>query len=175
MGIDDFLKVTGKVVVRSNTADQERLIKRLFESGLSAEKISAIVPAERIVVSNLVMTLGRQLIFKLLDGVNANINQGLKYLAIGTGTAAPAINQSQLANENFRKLITSFSFDGTTIYCDTFISADEANFTWQEVGMFGNYTAESGADTGEMFSRALLNQTKTSTQTKTVSWQITLS
>jgi hypothetical protein len=169
--INEKIGIVGRVKVRTYPAHLEQKIIQLFEQGKTAEQIAEIIPAIGEEVHNLVMTKGRQLIFQLLAG---NTTVGLKYLAIGTGTTAPAIGQSQLTSESFRKLITSFSYDSTTIYCDTFIAASEANITWQEVGMFGNSTAGAGANSGDLMARALLSQVKTSTQTKTVSWQITI-
>jgi hypothetical protein len=169
---DSLGAITGRVVVRTYPVHLEPKIKELFGQGLSANQIADIMPADSEEVANLIVNKGRQLIWKLLNG---GATVGLKYLSIGTGTTAPALADTQLQTESFRKLITSFAYDNTTIYCDTFLAAAEANFTWQEVGMHGNSTAGAGANSGDLFSHALLNQVKSSTQTKTVSWQITAS
>lgn len=170
---EDSFKIKGRVFVRTYEESQEAEILRLFSMGLTADQIAAqISPTKTEVVENLVITSGRQLIFRLLKG---DTTVGLKYLAIGTSTTAPATDDNWTdVNETFRKLVTSFSYDNTSLYCDTFIAAAEANFNWQEVVMCGDLAANGNTETGVMFSRALLNQAKINTQTKTISWQYTL-
>ncbi|MHB8171207.1 MAG: hypothetical protein ACYDG6_06660 [Thermincolia bacterium] len=171
--LKDNLSLKGRVTVRTYNKSQEVEIHRLFLLGMTAVQIAEVIPAaETEVVKNLVITSGRHLIWRLLRG---DTTVGLKYLSIGTATAAPQMADNWVTVvESFRKLITSFTHDNSSLYCDTFIAAAEANFTWQEVVICGDSTASGTAETGVIFSRALLNQTKTNTQTKTVSWQYTL-
>ncbi|GAB4275121.1 MAG: hypothetical protein Kow00111_28540 [Thermincola ferriacetica] len=170
----DNMTIKGRVTVRTYDKSHEAEIQRLFSLGYTANQIAEMIPAaETEVVENMVITTGRQLIFRLLKG---DTTVGLKYLAIGTNTTPPAMDDDWAdVAESFRKLITSFAFDNSSLYCDTFIATAEANFTWQEVVICGDSTASGTAETGVIFSRALLNQVKTDTQTKTVSWQYTLS
>lgn len=56
---------------------------------------------------------------------------------------------------------------------ETVYTTTQANGTWAEIGMYSGATAT--AFSGLLFARALINVTKTSSQTLTVSWRVQVS
>jgi hypothetical protein len=172
--IKEELKLVGRPVIRSYDQKHEPLIKSLFDHGLTAEDVARYVPEESVYIGeNKVITTGLQLIFRLLNGISAGTT-GVKYLAIGTATAAVTMADDwTVISETFRKAVTSFSYNTTTIFFDTFLASAEANFGWKEVILTGD-TATTSSETGVIFSRSLLDKTKSATETVTVSWQDTI-
>lgn len=119
------------------------------------------------VIPNLIVTAGKN---DLADAMIGTVNLNYQYCAVGSGTNAPAVADTDLQtiigarkafNDRFRtnnKATLSFFFP----------SADN-NGTWNEIGLF---KALTGAP---MFSRAAVSPaiTKDTTKTVTVDWEIT--
>ncbi len=87
---------------------------------------------------------------------------GIQYLGIGDDDTAPALTDTTLGNETFRKITTARSkpADAQNLHT-TYISPAEAVGTIKELAWFAGVTAGAGADTGIMISRALYSREKT--------------
>lgn len=109
---------------------------------------------------NLITTVGLNMHRDFLEGL---ISDGeIKYMAVGNDSTAPALAQTTLVNETFRKAITSFSEPAdaqlkTTVY----IAPTEAIGQIEEIGWFAGVDAGAGADSGIMVSRVLYSRNKT--------------
>jgi hypothetical protein len=124
---------------------------------------------------NMVVTAGRNLMGNLL--VNApGYAVGLTYCAGGTGTTAVSAGQTQLVTESFRDAITSSPpAVANVITLSTFFTAAVCGIFLKEFGLFGHSTASAVADSGVMFSRALLSYDNSGTpRNLTVTWTITI-
>ena len=101
---------------------------------------------------------------QLLGTYTGPLNQlQIQYFAFGTGTTAPAVTDTQLGNEQFRKQVTQISAQGTgNVYSVLSLGAQEANFTITEIGVFCGPTATSSANTGVLLSRVAVNIVKNS-------------
>lgn len=101
---------------------------------------------------------------QMLRGVYTGGNNYLKinYFALGTGTTAPSVSQTQLANEQFRKQVTQRTASGYDVITTCSIGAGEANFHIYEIGVFCGDSATDTADTGLMLSRVLVDIDKNS-------------
>jgi hypothetical protein len=118
----------------------------------AAEKLAFRHLAFESVVNNLVVTTGKQLVGDILVDVEST---GLTYHAIGTGTATPAIGNTQLGAEVKRKVWTARSRSGPSVDLSVFYLAAESTYYIKEAGVFGGSTASSTANSGTLFSRYL--------------------
>lgn len=104
---------------------------------------------------NLDTTIGKEFIAKLIAGDDA---VGLQYLAIGTGIAAPTINDTKLGSESLRKLLTECYQGATFFYSSCYVLASECSFHITEGGLFGGTLATATADSGSLLCRFLLDE-----------------
>lgn len=104
----------------------------------------------------------------------------INYLAVGTGTTAPTVNDTQLAAEAYRVPPSGYTNGANgVISMNGFIDMAYANVTISEVALFGSMTgntATSSANTGVLIARGLWSPafTKTSSDTITLPFIITL-
>ncbi len=86
----------------------------------------------------------------------------VKYMGIGDDSTTPALADTTLGNETFRKARTSQSkpADGAVLYTQ-YVAPAEAVGAIEEMGWFAGAAAGAGADTGIMIARVLYTRTKT--------------
>lgn len=159
--------ISGILTIRSF---RKGVIQSLLDSGMTLhEAIQAATPDSEISEHNLVTTLGKALVGKLLIGQEST---GITYMAIGTGTTAPAVGDTQLVTEVKRKEIVDKVMSGGSITLSIFLLASECTYNIQEVGYFGAL-ATSAANSGTLFSRVLKAQDN-SAGLKDLTFQYTL-
>lgn len=139
------------------------------------DELNAITLVTRILeTKNLLPTVGRAAIMNHLTNASPSPSTlRINYGAVGSGSTAPANGDTTLATETYRNAIASETNDNNVGYVTIFLSATEFSGTIAEVGLFIAGTAS--ANSGTLFSRALLSVVKTSTETLTVDYTITLS
>lgn len=121
-------------------------------------------------VNNMFVTAGKYSVAQGLRDVNKGM---ITYCALGTGITAPALADTQLQTEIFRKLISVRSTVNNTTTFQTFFTTSEGNGILREAGLFGDdATAISGS--GILFARAAINRVKSLSDTLTLSWAITV-
>lgn len=121
---------------------------------------------------NLVVSVGKYMIAQRLAGGSNDCN--ITYGAVGTDSTTPTVTDTTLGAEIERKAITSGSYADNVVTIVTFFGASEANGTLREFGLFGE-DATSTPDSGTMFCRSLISETKTTSETLTVESRITIS
>lgn len=122
---------------------------------------------------NLVVTAAKNAIADALRGNVAN-NQGqITYCAVGTSTTSPALADTQLNAEIARKLISVRSASGNVATFKTFFNQSEANGVLKEAGLFGGLASDT-LNTGTLFCHVNINRTKTSSDTLTLTWAVTV-
>lgn len=118
---------------------------------------------------NLITDAGLNMFRNLLSGA---IGDGeIKYIALGSGTTAPANGQTQLVSEQLRKLVTSQANLATAGELETilFVADTEANaFKTEEIGWFAGVGATGTVNTGVMIARVLYSRQKTSLESWTI-------
>lgn len=116
------------------------------------------------IINNRVMDAALNKIIEALDGTAVDME--IKYLAVGTSSAAIADNQTQLTAEIFRTAPVVAPSRTATGQVDTefTILDSEAIATIEEVGIFCGSTASGTADTGIMLSRILWHKVKTASE-----------
>lgn len=123
-------------------------------------------------VKNTFVTVGKYGLADLFRG-NTAANRGQPtYMAVGSGSTAPAAGDVKLQTETFRKLISIRSASLNVASFQTFFDTTEANGTIAEAGLFGD-NATGTTDSGVLYTHALLSVTKTSSVTLTVTWTVT--
>jgi len=115
----------------------------------------------------------KTMIINNLASAAPNNNMVITHGAVGSGTSTPAVSDTQLQTEAARTTVTSLSNANNTLYATVFFLETEANGTIREAGLFSDGT--SSANTGIIVSRVSTNITKTSSETLTLDWTITIS
>lgn len=114
---------------------------------------------------NMLTNINREIRSNMLRGTYTRGNTALqiKYIALGTGTTAPSLSQTQLVSESYRQYLTQSTLVSTGVVRTTWsIGASNANFHIYEIGVFCGDSATSSADTGNMISRVLVDIDKNS-------------
>jgi len=120
--------------------------------------------------SNLVCTVGKDTIVNRWCGTITKTGT-LTYLALGTGTDAPAAGDTKLQTETYRKLLTTRTKNGTVAETSTYIPTNEGNYVYKEVGLFGD-DASGTADSGTLYTHAVVAETKTDGISATVDYNL---
>lgn len=114
------------------------------------------------VINNKVMDSALNGLVKALSG-DSNIQ--IKYLALGTSSAAITNADTKLGNEIFRTPISNQELSGTGELTTDFIVLDsEAVGSIREMGIFGGSAATSTKDSGVLISRILWSREKTNSE-----------
>jgi hypothetical protein len=92
---------------------------------------------------------------------------------LGSGTNTPAITDTQLQTETYRNNLASKSNVSNVASFTAFFNATETSGTYREAGMVCDGTAS--ANTGILVSRVAINITKSTSQTLTLEWTLTIS
>jgi hypothetical protein len=146
----DMLQITGHVRVE------------LFDSdgGLVAERD----------VTNLVVTRGKQHIADQLSSAPNDAAMG--WMAVGTGSTAPAAGDTLLGAEIDRNALTSRTDSGAVVtYVGDWAAGDATNSAIAEAGIFGVVTA----NTGPMLARATFTAiNKGASDTLKITWTVTV-
>lgn len=118
---------------------------------------------------NLIMDVGLNMLRDTLNGV---VTDGeIKYVAIGSGSTAPANGQSQLVSEQFRKSVTNQANTVNIGELETLVYITELeadSFLTQEIGWFAGAAASSAVNAGIMVARVLYNRQKNNLETWTI-------
>lgn len=97
----------------------------------------------------------------------------ITYMAVGTGAGVPASSDVAMFTELFRKAISVTSVNSNVVTFTTFFATAEANGTLTEAGLWGDL-ATSTAGSGTLYAHTAVARTKTSNDTLTVEWVITI-
>jgi len=123
---------------------------------------------------NIACTVGKNsLASRMVGAIKGNVT----YFAVGTGAStggdAPAVGDTALNTELYRKQISVRSATGNVATFRIFFNVNEANGTLTEIGLFGD-DATVTADSGTLFARAAITKTKTDSETLTIDWDLTI-
>lgn len=123
---------------------------------------------------NMVVTAAKNAIAQRLAGQSVG---EITYAALGTNSTAPALGNTTLGTELARKLVSVRSYASNVATFQTFFTTSEGNGTLREAGLFGNAvgnTASAAANSGQLFCHTAINRTKTSSDTLTLTWTVTV-
>jgi hypothetical protein len=143
----------------------------LIEQGLKVEGYWKFIYEDGRVIEhkNQIVQSGLDLLAAFFIGEEQN--QVPFYLAMGTSTNPVSLSDTKLANESFRKIITSETRSGSTVRLRFFLQSTEANGNWNEFGVFVKGTELK--DSGVLFNRLVKPISKASNMVLTVEVRIT--
>lgn len=121
---------------------------------------------------NIIPTVGRTLIANNLTDATPDNNPLANYIALGSGTNTPANADTTLQTETYRNAVASRTNSQNIAYISGFFSATETSGTYREAAIFCNGTGS--ANTGVLLSRVAINVTKTTSETLTLDWTLTI-
>lgn len=122
---------------------------------------------------NIIPTVGRAAIANALtDSTPSPATIRVNYVALGTGTNTPANADTTLQTESYRNSIASQTNASNIAYLTGFYSATETSGTYREAALFIEGTAS--ANSGTLLSRVAINITKSTSETLTLDWAITI-
>lgn len=124
-------------------------------------------------VQNLITNLFKEAIADTIHGNDDTLRGVATYHALGTGLTAPAISDTKLQTEIFRKQISVRSVAANVASFQTFFTTSEGNGNIKEIGLFGD-TATGTTDSGILFARVAVNRVKSSSDTLTLLHTITI-
>ncbi len=122
---------------------------------------------------NIIPTVGRQMIANNLTNVSPTNVMKITHCALGSSATTPANTDTQLGTETYRNAIASVTNAANIAYATGFFSATETSGTYAEAGIFSNGTGS--ANTGVLLSHVAVSITKTTSQTLTIDWTLTIS
>lgn len=122
---------------------------------------------------NIVPTVGRAMLANQLTDTTPTNNPWITHCALGSGTNAPANGDTTLQTETYRNAIASITNSNNIAYATGFFSASETSGTYREAGIFSAGTGS--ANTGVLVSRVAINITKSTSETLTMDWTLTIS
>lgn len=123
---------------------------------------------------NLVVTAGKQGFAKIINS-ESGFSGVPNYCAVGTGTNTPAVTDTQLQTELAREVLTPGTTStriGAEVDFEFYFGPTEANGNIKEVGVFVDGTAT--ANSGTLFDRTLVDITKTSDNSLTIAFALTV-
>lgn len=122
--------------------------------------------------TNLITTVGKVAVARRLAGDLSVANPGeITFGSVGTGTDLPAVTDTTLQTEFFRKLLSVRTFTTNTAILQMFMNSSEGNANLREFALFGE-AASAAADSGTMFNRVNITEDKTAATTLTIEAQI---
>ena len=139
--------------------------------GYVTVRVDDVVVAEG---PNLVVTAGLNQLASALIGADT-FSASTWYLELGTGSTAVNASDTALVIPGTAtwRVATVAEVSSATTTLETFYPTSVANGSWTELALFTGATATAGS--GTLFARILTSWSKTSSQTATVSWTVTLS
>jgi len=103
-------------------------------------------------VHNLVMTGGKNWEAQMIGGLQT---VGITYCAIGTGSTAPLVSDTQLAAEAARMAITLATVAVNVLTIDAWFAAASCNYAIGEAGWFAGPTATGTSNSGVLVAHYL--------------------
>lgn len=123
-------------------------------------------------ILNVVVHAGKTSIARRLGNAEAGYGK-ITYCATGTGVGSPVASDVAMFTELFRKAISVVTLNSNVVTFTTYFATSESNGTLKEVGLFGD-GATAVAGSGTMYAHTNITRTKTSSDTLTIEWSLTV-
>ena len=135
-------------------------------------QLNRICKTEVIFQDNIVPTVGRTLIANNLTDATPTNSMLISHAALGSSGTAVANGDTQLGTETYRNIIASITNASNVAYATAFFSATEVSGTFAEAGIFCDGTGT--ANSGILLSHVLISVTKSTSETLTIDWELTI-
>lgn len=137
------------------------------------KELNAMCRTEVFVENNIVPTVGRTMIANNLTDATPDNSMLISHAALGSSGTTPANGDTTLGTEVYRNAIASLTNTNEVAYATAFFNATETSGTYAEAGIFCDGTGS--ADTGILLSHVLISVTKSTSETLTIDWELTIS
>lgn len=151
---------------RARDAGNFELMKQLIS------QLHRICRTEVVYANNIVPSVGRALIANVLTDATPTNDPLITHAALGTDGTTPANGDTTLGTETYRNAIASLTNASNVAYATAFFTAVEVSGTFAEAGIFCDGTGS--ADTGVLLSHVLISVTKSTSETLTIDWELTI-
>lgn len=143
------------------------------ETGRLIQAFNRLFATQRFVYENLVPDVALTAIMNNIGDSGGSPTDILaNYVAVGTGTNAPAAGNTQLQTETYRNVIASRTSSSNKAFLTGFYDATETTGAFKEAGVFSG--ASGTPNSGTLLSRVAIDVNKDNTKTLTVDWEMTL-
>lgn len=140
----------------------------------AVERLNSICRVETFYTANLLPTVGRAAVANHITSATPSPTAlRANYVGLGTGTTAPSNSDTQLETETYRNTTASATNSSNIGYITGFFGLTETSGTFREVGLFMGATGT--ANSGTILSRSAINITKSTSNTLTIDWTLTIS
>lgn len=136
-------------------------------------KLNASCRLETQVYHNIIPTVGRTLLANNLTDATPTNDPLINKAELGTGTSTPANGDTTLQTGTYRNDVASLTNGNNIAYITAFFNATETSGTFREAGLYADGSGTVG--NGVLVSRVSINVTKTTSQTLTIDWELTIS
>ena len=147
-----------------------------IEDNIVITKVNVITgEVTRHTYHNIFTTVGRAALCRRLKNDTSVSNTGIiSYSAVGTNASTPALADTQLGAEIYRKIVDPLliSIVSGSITFTIYYGTTEAIGSLKEFGLFGE-AATGTANSGTLFNRVSINETKTGSDALTIDATIT--
>lgn len=165
---EEIINIKGKIkIIKRRVSNFGKVFEKLGFLSL-ANKFSKIISVKEY--DNLFLNTGRYSVLNRMAGLDKG---KITYLAIGSGTTEPSLDDTKLADETFRKLLTTKIRDGLYFKSSTYLATTEANGVIKELALYGD-DATITKDSGTIFTRLIVDESKTSGESLTIDYNIFL-
>lgn len=168
----ELVRLKREALIASKTATSELLRELWDEYTFLLAQLHKRYLSKQFYVENITTTVGRAVLAARLGG-DTTYTGIVNYGAVGTGSTAPAIGNTTLATETYRKALSSGTHVNNITYLENFYTAAEVSGTLEEFGFFIDGTGT--ANSGQMFNRFTQSVAKSSVESLNVQSVITLS
>jgi len=121
---------------------------------------------------NIITTAAKAMVANNFADATPDNTMLLNKAVLGSGTSTPAVGDTQLQTETYRNNIASKSNVANVASCTAFFNPTETSGTYREAGIVVDGTGS--ANTGVLVSRVAINITKSTSQTLTLDWSLTI-
>lgn len=135
-------------------------------------QLNRVCETEVVVHKNIVPTTARTMIANNLTDATPDNTMLINKAELGSGTSTPANGDTALQTPTYRNAVASLTNASNIAYITAFFSATETTGTYREAGLYSNGSAGTG--TGVLVSRVSVNITKSSSETLTIDWELTI-
>jgi len=166
----EIVRLKREALLASGIATRE-LLKQLWEEyTFLLQELHKGYLSKQFYVENITTTVGRAVLASRLGG-DTTYTGIVNYGAVGTASTAPAVGNTTLATETYRKALSSGTHVNNVTYLEEFYTAAEVTGSLEEFGFFIDGTGS--ANTGQLFNRFTQSVAKSNVESLNVQSVVT--
>lgn len=167
----ELISAKRQFLVKTGRAGEAAMKDLWMEYRWYLEQLHKRFLTRQFAVENITTTVGRTVLAQRLVGT-LTYTGTVNYCALGTSATAPAIGNTTLGTETYRKALSPSTSVNNVAYLETFFSSTDVNGTFEEYGFFIDGTGV--ANSGQLFNRFTQSVTKSNVESLNVQSQITI-